>query len=75
MVFGRFQFLSQMSSDEPIELFGQNIRPIPVFHGRSLINGYRLGDMAYLTDVSKIPDTSMEQLQKFRCPTARLFEK
>ena len=49
--------------NEPIELFGQKIEPIPVFHGRSLINGYRLGDMAYLTDTSKIPDTSMEQLR------------
>ena len=49
--------------NEPIELFGQNIKPIPVFHGKSLINGYRLGNMAYLTDVSKIPDSSMEQLQ------------
>jgi len=49
--------------NEPIELFGQKIEPIPVFHGRSLINGYRFGDMAYLTDTSKIPDTSMEQLR------------
>jgi len=49
--------------NEPIELFGQKIEPIPVFHGRSLINGYRFGGMAYLTDTSKIPDTSMEQLR------------
>ena len=49
--------------NEPIELFGQNIKPIPVFHGKSLINGYRMGNIAYLTDVSKIPDTSIEQLR------------
>ena len=44
-------------------MFGLAIEPVPVFHGKSLINGYRLGNMAYLTDVSKIPDSSMEQLQ------------
>ena len=49
--------------NEPIALFGQNIKPLPVFHGKALINGYRLGNMAYLTDVSKIPDSSIEQLQ------------
>ena len=49
--------------NEPFDLFGLAIEPIPVFHGKSLINGYRLGNMAYLTDVSKIPDSSMEQLQ------------
>jgi phosphoribosyl 1,2-cyclic phosphate phosphodiesterase len=48
--------------NEPFELFGSLIEPIPVFHGKSLINGYRVGNMAYLTDVSKIPDSSMEQL-------------
>ena len=45
--------------NEPFNLFGLAIEPIPVFHGKSLINGYRLGNMAYLTDVSKIPDSSM----------------
>jgi phosphoribosyl 1,2-cyclic phosphate phosphodiesterase len=49
--------------NEPFDLFGLTIEPIPVFHGKSLIHGYRLGNMAYLTDVSKIPDSSMEQLQ------------
>ena len=49
--------------NKPFNLFGLAIEPVPVFHGKSLINGYRLGNMAYLTDVSKIPDSSMEQLQ------------
>jgi len=48
---------------EPFNLFDRLIIPIPVFHGKSLINGYRVGNMAYLTDVSSIPDASMEQLQ------------
>ena len=39
------------------------IQAIPVFHGNQIINGYRIKDMAYLTDVSKIPDESLELLR------------
>lgn len=45
------------------ELFGQTIIPIPVKHGHSEIFGYRLGGMAYLTDVSHIPGSSLDLLQ------------
>ncbi len=41
------------------ELFGKRITPIPVKHGRSEILGYRIGNMAYITDVSEIPETSL----------------
>lgn len=37
--------------------------PVPVMHGRYEILGYRVGNMAYLTDVSDIPDASMEKLR------------
>lgn len=40
-------------------LFGQGIVPIPAKHGRALVYGYRIGNIAYLTDVSEIPDTSL----------------
>lgn len=40
-----------------------NIRPIPVEHGDLEILGYRIGKLAYLTDVSGIPDSSMSHLQ------------
>ena len=32
-------------------------------HGRSQIFGYRIGNMAYMTDVSEIPETSFALLQ------------
>lgn len=48
---------------QPFELFGVTVTPIPVQHGRIGILGYRIGDMAYLTDVSEIPDTSLSLLQ------------
>lgn len=44
-------------------LFGVTIIPIPIKHGRSDIFGYRIGNMAYLTDVSEIPQPSLDLLQ------------
>lgn len=48
---------------EPFELGGLHIQPIPALHGRLPIFGYRLGNMAYLTDCSYIPDSSRELLR------------
>lgn len=47
---------------DSFELFGKRITPIPVKHGRSDIFGYRIGNMAYITDVSEIPQTSLALL-------------
>lgn len=49
--------------DGPFALFGLEVVPIPLKHGRANIFGYRIGRMAYLTDVSEIPDSSLELLQ------------
>ena len=46
----------------PFTLFNQLITPIPIKHGNSDILGYRIGDIAYLTDVSSIPESSMPLL-------------
>lgn len=45
------------------QLFNQTVVPIPVKHGNSDIFGYRIGNLAYLTDVSFIPETSMYLLE------------
>ena len=45
------------------QLFGSTITPIPVKHGRISIYGYRIGNMAYLTDISEIPKSSLALLQ------------
>jgi len=37
--------------------------PVPIMHGRRRINGYRIGDFAYLTDCSHVPDTSWPLLE------------
>lgn len=42
---------------------GREIVPIPVMHGRLPITGYRLGELAYVTDAKQIPDTSLDLLR------------
>jgi len=54
--------LSTNQVDAPFVLFGQEIIPIPAKHGRAIVYGYRIGNMAYLTDVSEIPEPSLELL-------------
>ncbi len=34
------------------------ITPIPIFHGKLKILGYRINDLAYITDCSELPDKS-----------------
>lgn len=48
--------------ESSVEIFNTEITPVPVFHGKSLINGYRIGNLAYITDVSEIPNKSLELL-------------
>jgi phosphoribosyl 1,2-cyclic phosphate phosphodiesterase len=47
----------------PFYLFDQLITPIPIKHGNSDIFGYRIGNIAYITDASAIPEASFELLK------------
>lgn len=38
------------------------ITPIPVLHGKMPCLGYRIGNLAYITDVSQIPDNQYDKL-------------
>lgn len=42
---------------------GVPILPIPVIHGNLPVLGYRIGELAYLTDLSEIPDESYRLLK------------
>lgn len=42
---------------------GMTVVPIPVWHGKGAIFGYRIGNAAYITDVSDIPDSSYALLE------------
>ena len=47
----------------PFGLFGQTVVPVPVFHGGDSILGYRVGPLAYLTDCSGLPESSLTLLE------------
>ena len=46
-----------------IEVLGERIMPIRLEHGKSPVLGFRVGGLAYCTDVSRIPDESWPLLQ------------
>lgn len=48
--------------DGPFEAAGVRFEPVPLCHGGDIINGYRFGNVAYLTDHSDIPESSLEKL-------------
>lgn len=48
--------------DGPFDLFGEQVVPIPVWHGRLRVFGYRFGDLAYVTDAKTIPPESIQKL-------------
>jgi phosphoribosyl 1,2-cyclic phosphate phosphodiesterase len=61
-----------IETDQPLDLFGLQITPIPLLHGRLPILGFRIedtnpnasyrGPVAYCTDVSRIPPGSYPKL-------------
>ena len=50
----------------PFEVLGQHIIPIPLIHGNFEVFGFRIGDMAYCTDVSYVPNSSWDLLAGIR---------
>ncbi len=51
------------SITDEFDFHGIRITPIEIHHADWLIFGYRIGKMAYLTDCSGIPETSMKKLK------------
>ena len=43
-------------------LFGLNVEPLPLHHGKDWACGYRIADFAYLTDCSGIPPHTLDRL-------------
>ena len=60
---GYSPLLAAHEINAPFELFGRTIIPIPLLHGMTSSLGYRVGDFAYLTDCSAIPEHSLPLLQ------------
>jgi phosphoribosyl 1,2-cyclic phosphate phosphodiesterase len=49
--------------DGPFEIAGRTWTPILMIHGDMPVLGFRVGDLAYCTDVSEIPPASLELLR------------
>jgi phosphoribosyl 1,2-cyclic phosphate phosphodiesterase len=47
----------------PFELLGIPFVPVPLLHGEMEVLGFRFGRAAYLTDFSKVPDSSLALLE------------
>jgi phosphoribosyl 1,2-cyclic phosphate phosphodiesterase len=50
-------------TEEPFTVLGQRVTPIPLQHARFNVFGFRIGDVAYCTDVSEIPERSWPLLE------------
>ena len=48
---------------ESFSIGGVQISPLPVMHGNLPTLGFRIGNMAYLTDISHIPETTFALLE------------
>jgi len=52
--------------EEPFDLQGTRVIPIPVWHGPMRILAYRIGDFAYVVDTNRIDEPSLELLKGVR---------
>jgi len=48
--------------ENPFDVFGLRFETIPLTHGKDTIYGFRFGNVAYLTDHSEIPESSLDRL-------------
>lgn len=55
--------LNAILPNEPLKIRGIEILPLRVMHGRLPILGFRIGDFAYITDMSEMPDETFAKLQ------------
>jgi phosphoribosyl 1,2-cyclic phosphate phosphodiesterase len=53
-------------TEEPFTVLGQRLVPIPLIHAQFNVFGFRLGDVAYCTDVNRIPERSWPRLEGLR---------
>ena len=51
------------SENKSFKIKNVEVIPVEVYHGRIKIFGYRIGNFAYITDCSKIPDSEFSKLK------------
>ena len=51
VIYDRFEFLDV------------EVQPLPVLHGKLSVNGYRVGNLSYITDCSEVPETTYQLMK------------
>lgn len=54
--------LMPIEAGVPFTVQGTEVLPIAVPHGRASVVGYRVGDIAYITDAKRLPDAALAAL-------------
>ena len=54
--------VSRVEDHQPFEAGGMHWHPLPIIHGKLSIHGFRVDNVAYITDASHISDETMSQL-------------
>lgn len=52
-----------ISPDENFRVDGVEVTPLPVMHAKLPIIGFRIGNLAYITDCSQMPDTTLDKIR------------
>ncbi|GIW51590.1 MAG: MBL fold metallo-hydrolase [Gemmatimonadales bacterium] len=55
--------LIPLASGVEVKISGMSVLPLELDHGRSKVFGYRIGRLAYLTDVKRVPSAVVERLR------------
>jgi phosphoribosyl 1,2-cyclic phosphate phosphodiesterase len=58
--------LTPLAAGVPASIAGIEVLPIAFDHGYSTVFGYRIGDLAYVTDVKEVPASARQQLAGVR---------
>ncbi len=59
--------LNEITPHVPIYIKGIEVIPLQVMHGRLPILGYRIGRLAYITDLKTLPEEEWKYLQNVDC--------
>jgi phosphoribosyl 1,2-cyclic phosphate phosphodiesterase len=60
------QLVFRRITEEPFSVLGQRVVPIPLIHAHFEVYGFRIDDVAYCTDVNRIPPESWPRLEGLR---------
>jgi phosphoribosyl 1,2-cyclic phosphate phosphodiesterase len=55
--------LTTLAAGVPAEIAGENVMPIAVPHGHTMVFGYRIGALGYVTDAKLLPPEAIDALQ------------